>query len=363
MDGGTATDAPGPEPQNMQHRQLRMQSFADASEPYLEDAWLVDDVLPLTGLGVMFGAPGSMKTFSAIDLCLHIATGRTWRGRSIERCGVVYLSLEGGKPFANRLAAWARHHGVDADEPTFWRCAEPLDLRSTAADAERVIVAAKAAAAGSPFLIGLVVIDTLNRAMPGGNENAVEDMGRVIGHAQAIADALGCFVLIVHHSGKDAARGSRGHSSLLGAIDTELQVADGALTITKQRDGETGLTFGVDLERVEIGRTPKGRLVASMVAVEADVPEAKEKLSGAQQQALEALQEYVIETGTPCPTGPGWPEAGSRKVVDRDAFMAFLAGKQLAPEAKRRNEAAKRQIDALVSKGRIQINEGVLWII
>ena len=72
--------------------------------------------------------------------------------------------------------------------------------------------------------MALVVIDTLARALAGGNENAPEDMGALIGNAKRIQEATGAAVLFVHHSGKDTSRGSRGHSSLKGAADLEIEV-------------------------------------------------------------------------------------------------------------------------------------------
>ena len=80
-----------------------------------------------------------------------------------------------------------------------------------------------------------------------------------------LADALreaepGCAVLGVHHTGKDAARGTRGHSSLPAAVDWSLAVTaqdDGAhlATVDKVRDGVGG-DFGFRLRVVELGSEP-----------------------------------------------------------------------------------------------------------
>jgi hypothetical protein len=129
--------------------------------------------------------------------------------------------------------------------------------------------------------VGLIVIDTLNRVMPGGNENAPDDMSAFIGHADAIAKATGAFVLIVHHSGKDAAKGARGHSSLRAAVDTELELKrDGevrVLTLSKSREGEDGIQFAFRLEQVELGIDDDFDPISSCVAVSADVSDAKSK--------------------------------------------------------------------------------------
>jgi RecA-family ATPase len=70
----------------------------------------------------------------------------------------------------------------------------------------------------------LLIIDTAARAMAGGNENAAEDMGVLIKNIDLIRQEIGCFVLLIHHSGMDSTKGVRVHSPLRGAIDTEIGV-------------------------------------------------------------------------------------------------------------------------------------------
>ncbi len=66
--------------------------------------------------------------------------------------------------------------------------------------------------------------------------------------------------MLLHHSGKDISKGLRGHSSLLGAVDTELELVrvdsmiksteiagQGILTITKQKDGEDNRKIGFEV--------------------------------------------------------------------------------------------------------------------
>jgi len=79
-------------------------------------------------------------------------------------------------------------------------------------------------------------------------------------------------VLLIHHSGKDQARGMRGWSGILGALDTEIEVTWNkdknrrAIWIKKQRDGESNVRlFDCVLERVTYGLDAKGREVSSVV--------------------------------------------------------------------------------------------------
>ena len=47
-----------------------------------------------------------------------------------------------------------------------------------------------------------------------GNENSPEDMGKYVASCGRIREAGGTHVMVVHHCGKDLAKGARGHSSL-----------------------------------------------------------------------------------------------------------------------------------------------------
>jgi hypothetical protein len=83
-------------------------------------------------------------------------------------------------------------------------------------------------------------------------------MGAFITAAGAIQGRYECGLLVVHHAGKDATKGLRGHSSLLGAVDTELEIIriegaqppKGILHISKQKDGEDGQRIGFKMVEV-----------------------------------------------------------------------------------------------------------------
>src|SRR5690606_29160652 len=93
----------------------------------------------------------------------------------------------------------------------------------------------------------LIVIDTLARAMKGGDENSAQDMGALNDAVSALIQATGACVMLVHHSGKNKASGARGSSALLGAIDTEIEVDGGQIIVRKQRDLELAEPLGFRL--------------------------------------------------------------------------------------------------------------------
>lgn len=65
-------------------------------------------------------------------------------------------------------------------------------------------------------------MDTLARSFGSGNENAPQDMGEFIQGCDDLMHEFGATVLVVHHTGKDAQSGARGHSSFFGALDTSM---------------------------------------------------------------------------------------------------------------------------------------------
>ena len=85
-------------------------------------------------------------------------------------------------------------------------------------------------------------------------------MRLVVSACDRIKTATGATVLLVHHTGKDSTRGARGHSSLRGALDTELLVEGRenprTLTVTKQRDLPTLEPIAFDLEPINLGCEP-----------------------------------------------------------------------------------------------------------
>ena len=258
--------------------------------------WLVKGVIPQTGMGIVYGDSGSGKTFITIDLALSIARGLSWQACRIKQAtGVLYVSAEGGGAMGGRLQAYAKHHDTDLSALPFGVVTVGLNLRG--GDDQKVIDGCnEMRSRGVP--IGLIVLDTLNRTMGGGDENSSQDMGAYLDAVARVVEKTGAFVLVVHHSGKDAKKGARGHSSLRAAVDTELEVkAEGAtqiLKVTKSRDGLTGIEYAYKREVVVVATDDELEPITSCVAIplgSSDVVGRKRKPSGRWQElACGALQ-------------------------------------------------------------------------
>ncbi len=229
--------------------------------------WLVRGVLPAEGLAAMFGASGSGKTFLALDLAGAVAEGRPWFTYRVNAAPVVYLGLEGEAGLSQRVLAWERHNRRAAPERLRFVVSQPFDMLQ-AEDVAELAEACRAAGAGG----GLVVVDTLNRAALGVDENSSQDMGRCIAAAADMQRRIGGLVLLIHHAGKDQTKGMRGHSSLHAALDAAIEVRrEGEARewrVAKAKDGRDAESIAFRLEVVTLGVEPDGAVITSCAVVE-----------------------------------------------------------------------------------------------
>lgn len=160
--------------------------------------WLIKSYLDAGSLSVLFGEPGSMKSFLAIDMGYCIATGRKWHGMPIRKAGAVfYIAGEGFAGLSKRLRAWSLANDVNLKDVPFFVSDRPAQLLNPNSSKE-VIQAIEELKHqyGQPVF---VIIDTLNRNFGPGDENKTEDMTAFVNCIDfAIRIRYGCAVLIVH---------------------------------------------------------------------------------------------------------------------------------------------------------------------
>lgn len=257
-----------------QRQPFKIEQLDDIDDEPVE--WLIEGVIPKKAFVALYAPPASFKSFVALDIAECIATGREFLTKTVKHQGaVLYIAGEGHGGIGARIKAMKKHHSTPAGAPVFF-LRKQINLRSSATDIQDLIQAVDDIQATHDINFELVVIDTLARAFGGGNENASEDMGAFITAAGAIQGRYNCALLVVHHAGKDATKGLRGHSSLLGAVDTELEIIriedapKGILHISKQKDGEDGQRYGFQMITVELSTTLLGFDTVSSLAVEVD---------------------------------------------------------------------------------------------
>lgn len=205
--------------------------------------WAVEGVLPEWGIGQIYGATYTGKTFVALDLALRIANGLPdWFGHKINRRGpVVYVLMEGSFDFQQRVDAWLAAHPGTTAKDLYTLEEEEVDLRDPAS-LKRIIEDVQALGLNP----ALVVIDTQGLATPGTDENSNTEMNQVMGLCKRLSRQLGAFVTTVHHTGYNTDR-SRGASAQKQALDTEIRVREGMVKIEKVKAGRPSDSLGFEL--------------------------------------------------------------------------------------------------------------------
>jgi len=331
----------------------------------------VEGLLGAGQLSVLYGPSNCGKTFFINDLCLHIAQGKTWRGREVDRGGVLYVAAEGSFGIRNRIAAYKQHYQIEDTIP-LTILPSTVNMLDTQADVEKLIrtIQFKAQELGN---ISLIVLDTLARVMAGGNENAAEDMGMLVINCDRISQTTGAHVCLVHHSGKDESKGSRGSSSLRAACSTEIEIKKAGdvsiATVTKQREMEIDGVFAFSLDVINIGTNDRGKPVTSCVVKEIDSSDVVEKKRrfprGANQKILFKAIKNLGANGKLHPLGikvNGFELPKSCLGISIDEFFDATKGK-ISCEIKHKKTRFNEAISSLVADDFIGLEEGYLWLI
>jgi phage/plasmid primase-like uncharacterized protein/KaiC/GvpD/RAD55 family RecA-like ATPase len=234
---------------------------------------LVEGLMTIGSSVVVYGDSNSGKTFWALSVATAIATGTDCYGRKTDPGLVVYLASEAPASIRSRMQAIKKFHGCNLENLAM--VPVPMNFYSGDQDAHDVIELVRAVEQIKGRPVRLIIGDTLARMSAGANENSGEDMGPVMARFDQVATATGAALMIIHHNGKDAAKGARGWSGIRAHIDTEIEVTekDGtrSVTVTKQRElPSKGDTIYFKLEVIEMGTTKFGGAATTCVAIPDD---------------------------------------------------------------------------------------------
>jgi hypothetical protein len=380
-DGGTIKNLPSmlqwihrqsPEIGGLFRRDSLPLIFADETSVQHDAGDFVEDLLVENSLTVVYGESGGGKTFWTLDLALTLATGLPFMGKRTEQAGVVYCALEGGRGVSNRIEAWKKRNR-DCGQISFSTVPSSINLLNSDADVSALLDAVERVGERLVDPVRLIVIDTLSRALSGGNENSPEHMGALVKAADLIRQRTGACVLFVHHSGKDQAKGARGHSSLRAATDTEIEILRDQSTgicsaiVRKQRDLPDGVELHFRLEVVDLGVVNRwGRPVTSCIvapvdndtrdAAKAEVKRKKGPGSKNQNVALSELRSLINTEGVAV-SHRGIPE--DVKTVSYEALIAATADRITSTKPRDR---AHEAVKALIGT-QMENQDGYVWLL
>lgn len=207
--------------------------------------YIAAGLFTLPSLNIVYGAPGTLKSFVLADLAVCVAAGKLWlppapwqpTGKGIETkpAPIIWLDFDNGERRTHeRFGSLARARDLPEITPIFYYSMPMPWLDATKPESiTQMITRAKEKQAE------LIVIDNLGLISGGADENSASMIG-VMSQLRQLAEGTGAAVVLIHHKRKGngfigrAGDTSRGHSSIEAAIDLGLLVEreEGSDTIT-----------------------------------------------------------------------------------------------------------------------------------
>lgn len=297
--------------------------------PIIPPRYVIEDMLPETGLAIVGGQWFVGKTFVVNSLCAAVIAGDAeFAGKQVLRkCGVLWFPAEGQQQIEIRIKAALAERGVDIERAPFAFVSQVPCL--THKDAP-VLLKAYAGAAAKKMQeqfgcdLGIIVFDTLSASAGFKDENAAGEVQKIMNILSTLAVEAKSLVISIDHYGKDIEVGVRGSSAKSGAADSILAVlgereATGAiknrrLALVKERGRAVGQVIPFDLAPTPDGLTCT---VSWRPDEQAEATDAKTSLGVS--ILIRAFEDARDEAGVMDIPIAGMPKV---KVVDREFVRA-----------------------------------------
>lgn len=339
--------------------------------------WLVKHFLPAHGVGILAGPSTVGKSFVVLYFALRIALGKDVLNHRTRKSGVLYVASEGQDGMRKRVKALRQKFNMNPGTAFELICQAP-DLLDEDDMGDLAAVACEVsedmqANCGAP--LGLIVIDTTAASMPGGNENAGEDMSRALANARMLSDKTGALVLLVGHTGKNEQLGVRGWSGQIGNSDVIIYLTSDEMDaklrhgrVFKLKDGEGGEQFAYRLKPISMGYDADGDEITSAYPsfeepMAGSAGKKPVKLKPGQQLVMRALH-CMIEDGqarrVPSFEGvpPGTLGVERSALRDKAACMGYASPDDKA-DTIRRN--FNRDVQAMAAANVVRVEGELVW--
>jgi hypothetical protein len=258
-------------------------------------AWLVENLLPESGKGLVAGQWGVYKTFTVLDLAAAVMCGGVFIDFPIvRRGGVLFIATEGSSEIAVRLRAVleTKYPDIGGRVPFAWAETCPRLLDRGAANALVALAKEAAERMHTEFDVplALIAIDTLVAAAgftKAGEENDAAAGQMIMNVLEHVSRRTGALLLAVDHFGKAAETGTRGTSAKEGAADVVLallahksitgEITGTKLAVRKRRTGPSGVEYPFTVRTVDLGIDRYGREITSLAIDWGKLPRQEEK--------------------------------------------------------------------------------------
>lgn len=230
--------------------ELNWVTMNDVLKEESEVTWLVDQLLPAGGIGLLVGHTRSYKTWHAMRLCLDLILGRNAWGHPIlaipEPVNVLYINMEMVRPMLKQrmedFLVTPELHTEEVEklleERFFVLDNKTFDLRNS----DHVTWLIEHIKQDT---IKMGVIDTFSMVWQG-NENDAAEVGSFFKTMRMISELTGITWLILHHMAKPNKDRNEQHQMFaIRGSGQILQQVDAALGLEVVSDNEEGVAIKV----------------------------------------------------------------------------------------------------------------------
>lgn len=250
---------PNPEPVEAPSPRIRRHQTLEEAEAEDDIPMLIEDLLGERERWMLFGRPGSGKSFVGIDFLVTCITGGIWAGKFevVRPLKVVYYSSEGSRSIKRRFRAAVTYNDVDPQlvRDNLRLCKSVPQLFST--EGQRGIWSYADELEEEEFAPDIVLFDTLSKATLGSKETDNSDAALICDTLAKLNERLRCASGLIHHTGWDTDH-PRGASAYFGDMDLMMhQVLDADEKKAEEQRNKRNGKKSDDEEETKRGPGPK----------------------------------------------------------------------------------------------------------
>jgi hypothetical protein len=297
-------------PENLHPWERQITGITEARQWRDPLPYLVDGLVPCGRIGVVSGAPGSLKSMILMHMGCCVAGGLSWLNHDVAQSPVLWYNADSPTDaIQDRLGALANGLSLEGAEE-FHLLSFPtpgLDLSSDAQVGGAISFIKKRG-------IRLFFVDALQRVKGGANENDATEMAKVMDGARRIVEKTGCTILFIHHVTKEQtgkASVYRGSSAILDALDFALSVEREGETITLKPVKEREAPIESLSARFSFAHHPGTRKLMSASFTNGDIASG---VKNAFEKLKDSIADYIASQPEPGPTLVEIREAVTGKV-------------------------------------------------
>jgi hypothetical protein len=177
--------------------------------------WIIGGLIQEATVTVAFADPNALKTWTCYSMATAVAKGELWLGRAVSQGLVIIVDYESSLRQVRRRMRVLKQAGLSRQVRYFRGTGMPLD---GAEIWDRI----------TRLRPRLVIVDSLQRGMPGLDLNDAKIAQAPMSYAAAVASDHGTATIMIHHKvkGKDGHEASRGSGAIMAAAENWLEFLD-----------------------------------------------------------------------------------------------------------------------------------------